>query len=100
MGAKILEFQVCHIKNVHEGVLMQPALVRARRTNGEFKAFVGSPSPLAEGIGLNHFVGTYLTARAALGRPALEPSQLRKGWKTCDDLNFSFRIFQILGVQF
>lgn len=53
MGAKILKFQVCHIKNMHEGVLMLPALVRARRTNGEFKAFVDSPSPLAEGMGLS-----------------------------------------------
>lgn len=68
------------------GALTQPALVRARRTNGDFKAFVDSPSPLAGGMGLlNHFVGPYSTARAGLGTPALEPVLLRKGWKIFTD---------------
>lgn len=61
MGAKILEFQVGRIKNVHQGVLMQPALVRARSTNRDFKALVHSASALAEGMGwvLNPFVGHF-----------------------------------------
>lgn len=51
------------------------------------KAFVDSPSPLAEGMGLvlTPFVGPYSTARAGLGTPALEPVLLRKGWMTLID---------------
>lgn len=39
------ELKVCHIKNLHGGVLMPPAQARGRKTTGDCKAFADSPSP-------------------------------------------------------
>lgn len=46
---------------------MQPASVRARSTNSDFKALVHSASALGMGLGIEPLCGAFLTAR--LGTP-------------------------------